>query len=99
MDHDELLEADLGQLVGNLLREVNITPVAMETSGMQENLSVVYVVGKQRLRIKKSIKASDLFPGLLLRLYIWMRQLSRSEIEDIDIPINNMFEIGIVSVI
>lgn len=75
---------------------VNISPVPMETFGMEESLSVVYVVGRKSLRIKKSTMFANLFPGLLLRLYIWMRQLSRSDIADMHIPIDNMFEIGIV---
>jgi KUP system potassium uptake protein len=53
---------------------------------------VVFVVGREKLQVN----AKGLFRKLLLGAFVWLNELSRSKIADIDFPVDKLFEVGIV---
>lgn len=53
---------------------------------------VVYIVGTERLRIADT---PGFFRRLVLRVFIWLRGLSRSKIAQMKLPYDKLFEVGI----
>lgn len=52
---------------------------------------IVYIVGKERLKVD----AKDLLRKLILETYVWLNDLSRSNITDIDFPVDKLIEVGV----
>ena len=53
---------------------------------------VVYIIGKEQLKPKSE---TSLVRRLALGAFIWLRQLSRSKVAEMDFRLNDVFEVGI----
>ena len=54
---------------------------------------MVYVMGKEQMTIKKG---TNIFRRLLLMLFLWIRENSRTKMADMNIPFDNLVEVGFV---
>jgi KUP system potassium uptake protein len=53
---------------------------------------IVFVVGKEKLQVD----AKGLFRQPLLGAFVWLNELSRSSVAEIDFPVDKTFEVGVV---
>ena len=53
----------------------------------------LYLVGKQKMRINPKY---NILKRMVLGLFLWIRENSRSKIEKLDVPVQNLVEIGFV---
>jgi len=54
---------------------------------------MVYVMGKEQMKIKKG---TNIFRKVALLAFLWIRENSRTKMADIDIPFDNLVEVGFV---
>jgi len=54
---------------------------------------MVYVMGKEQMTIKKG---TNIFRRLVLMLFLWIRENSRTKMADMNIPFDNLVEVGFV---
>lgn len=54
---------------------------------------VVYVMGKEQMTIKKG---TNLLRRALLMLFLWIRENSRTKMADMNVPFDNLVEVGFV---
>ncbi|TVY57436.1 putative potassium transporter 12 [Lachnellula cervina] len=54
---------------------------------------MVYVMGKEQMTIKKG---TNIFRRLLFMLFLWIRENSRTKMADMNIPFDNLVEVGFV---
>jgi len=54
---------------------------------------MVYVVGKEQMRIKDG---TNIFRRLVLAVFLWIRENSRTKMADMNIPVDNLVEVGFV---
>lgn len=54
---------------------------------------MVYVMGKEQMRIKEG---TNIFRRVVLWTFLWIRENSRTKMADINIPYDNLVEIGFV---
>jgi len=53
----------------------------------------VYVMGKEQMKIKKG---TNIVRRLLLEVFLWIRENSRTKMADMNIPFDNLVEVGFV---
>lgn len=103
---DSILSADLGRLIIEQLI-LCITPdnasdaSSVEPSpAVQEELDtinraaatqLVYIMGKEQMKIKKG---TNIVRRVLLMMFLWIRENSRTKMADMDIPTDNLVEVG-----
>lgn len=78
---------------GNLQDQREISTREIDALVTARQSQVVYIVGKEQLRIASK---TGLFRKLVLKVFIWLRGLSGSKIAEVDIPIDYLFEVGVV---
>ena len=54
---------------------------------------VVYVIGKEQMKIKQR---TNIFRKVLLMSFLWIRENSRTKMADMNIPFDNLVEVGFV---
>jgi KUP system potassium uptake protein len=54
---------------------------------------MVYVMGKEQMTIRKG---TNIFRRLFLMLFLWIRENSRTKMADMNIPYDNLVEVGFV---
>lgn len=54
---------------------------------------MVYVMGKEQMKIKSG---TNIFRRVLLMTFLWIRENSRAKMADLDIPFDNLVEVGFV---
>ena len=54
---------------------------------------MVYVMGKEQMKIKQG---TNILKRILLMAFLWIRENSRTKMADIDIPFDNLVEVGFV---
>jgi len=105
---DSILSADLGRLIIEQLI-LCITPddtsdaSSVEHSpAVQDELDainkaattqLVYIMGKEQMKIRKG---ANIVRRVLLMMFLWIRENSRTKMADMDIPIDNLVEVGFV---
>jgi len=57
------------------------------------NAQIVYVMGKEEMKIKKG---TNIIRRFLLMMFLWMRENSRTKMADMNIPTDNLVEVGFV---
>ncbi|TVY88032.1 Potassium transporter [Lachnellula willkommii] len=107
---DDVLTPDLGRLVVEQLilyitRDHTSTDSAISVEHSPEvqaeldvvskaaDAQMVYVMGKEQMTIKKG---TNIFKRLLFMLFLWIRENSRTKMADMNIPFDNLVEVGFV---
>jgi KUP system potassium uptake protein len=54
---------------------------------------MTYIMGKEQMTIKKD---SGIVRKLFLTLFLWIRENSRTKMQDLNIPFDNLVEVGFV---
>ena len=59
---------------------------------------VLYVVGKEQLKIMlpKGLSITGFLRSIFLNAFIWMRDLTRSKIQEMDLPYDRLIEVAFV---
>jgi len=59
---------------------------------------VLYIVGKEQLKIipPRRFSVKGLFRSIFLTAFIWMRDLTRSKIQEMNVPYDRLIEMGFV---
>jgi KUP system potassium uptake protein len=81
-----------GMLNGPLDQHDEITRQKLDALEKANKEGVVYIIGKEQL--KPNPKAGFM-RGLALNVFIWLRQLSRSKVAEMDFQLADVFEVGI----
>lgn len=109
---DRILSPDLGRMITeqlvlhvtkNTARSATSSSSSVEYSPeVQAELNVinkaaesqvVYVMGKEQMKIKKG---TNIFRKVLLMAFLWIRENSRTKMADMNIPFDNLVEVGFV---
>lgn len=106
---DNIVTPDLGRMVTEelilcLTRQTastsNETSSVEHSTEIQAELDVinkaaesqiVYIMGKEQMKIKQG---TNIFRRALLIAFLWIRENSRTKMADMDIPVNNLVEVG-----
>jgi KUP system potassium uptake protein len=51
----------------------------------------MYVIGKEEMKIRHR---TNIFRRVLLMMFLWLRENSRTKMADVNIPTNNLVKIG-----
>jgi KUP system potassium uptake protein len=57
---------------------------------------VVYVMGKEQMKLKKG---TNIVRRVVLEAFLWMRENSRTKMADMELPVDQLVEVGFVKVI
>lgn len=57
---------------------------------------MLYILGKEHLRVKKEPGLGGMLRYLFLAIFIWMRDNTRSKPAELNVPIDKLVEIGFV---
>lgn len=108
---DNVLTPDLGRMVveqlilhitrdhsstGSSASSVEHSPevqAELDVVSKAAEAQMVYVMGKEQMTIKKG---TNIFRRLFLMLFLWIRENSRTKMADINIPYDNLVEVGFV---
>lgn len=109
---DSVVSPDLGRLVIEQLvlfitRDVATTPneaassvehspevqAELEVLSKAADAQMVYIMGKEQMRIKKG---TGIVRKVLLGAFLWIRENSRTKMADMNIPYENLVEVGFV---
>ena len=106
--NEHVVTQNLGQLIGDRLRDFitghgrmpdnppdhrdEITLQRFEAVVKAYKAGVVYVIGREQLKPKPE---TSFVRRLALGAFIWLRQLSRSKVAEMDFRLNDVFEVGI----
>jgi len=106
--NEHVVTQNLGQLIGARLRDFitghggmpnnspdhrdETTRQRLEAIAKAYEAGVVYIIGKEQLKPKSE---TSLVRRLALGAFIWLRQLSRSKVAEMDFRLNDVFEVGI----
>jgi KUP system potassium uptake protein len=108
---DDIVSPDLGRTVVEQLILFITRDTASSTSSVsfvehspdvQAELSIinkaadaqmVYVMGKEQMKIKNG---TNIFRQVLLMMFLWIRENSRTKMADMNIPFDNLVEVGFV---
>jgi len=71
------------------------TEIMAELAALQhaQSQQVVYIVGKEQMRIRRG---TNLFRRAVLGLFLWIRENARSKIVGLNIPMEQLVEVGFV---
>lgn len=108
---DRIVTPDLGrmiieQLVLSITRDTSSTSenassvehspeiqAELDVINKAAEAQMVYVMGKEQMKIKKG---TNILRHALLWAFLWIRENSRTKMADMDIPYENLVEIGFV---
>lgn len=105
---DSIVSPDLGRLiVGQLTLFItrgnssNPSPVEhspavraeLDALNMAATSQLVYVMGKEEMKIRQG---TNIFRRVLLMMFLWMRENSRTKMADMNIPTDSLVEVGFV---
>jgi KUP system potassium uptake protein len=65
----------------------------LETIDKAAEAQVVYIMGKEQMKIKKG---TNVFRKVLLMAFLWIRENSRTKMQDLELPFDNLVEVGFV---
>jgi KUP system potassium uptake protein len=54
---------------------------------------VLYIIGKEQMRVKST---SNFGRAMLLRLFLWIRENTRTKIASLKIPVDKVIEVGFI---
>ncbi len=57
---------------------------------------MLYILGKEHLRIKKEAGVVGVVRHLFLAIFVWMRDNTRSKPAELNVPVDKLVEIGFV---
>lgn len=63
----------------------------LETIDKAAEAQVVYIMGKEQMKIKKG---TNIFRKALLMAFLWIRENSRTKMQDLELPFDNLVEVG-----
>jgi KUP system potassium uptake protein len=98
---DEIITPDLGKLVADKIR----TFLLSEDQAKEETRSslnalerayddqVIYIVGKVQLRIRKG---KNIFRWSVLSLFLWIRGITASKVQRLNVQVDRLVEVGFV---
>lgn len=58
-----------------------------------ESQQTVYIIGKEQMRIKRG---TNIIRGIILAMFLWIRENARSKIVGLNIPMEQLVEVGFV---
>lgn len=105
---DSILSADLGRLIIEQLilcitpdntsdeSSVELSPAVqdeLDAINKAATTQLVYIMGKEQMKIRKG---TNIVRRVLLMMFLWIRENSRTKMADMDIPIDNLVEVGFV---
>lgn len=106
--NEHVVTQNLGQLIGDRLRNFitghggmpgnppdhrdETTRQRLEAMAKAYEAGVVYVIGREQLKPKPE---TSFVRRLALGAFIWLRQLSRSKVAEMDFRLNDVFEVGV----
>lgn len=100
---DEIITPDLGILVLDLVRgflSSKSNSSASETDAERLDTlhrawksQVIYIVGKEQLKIPNK---TNMLRRFLLRAFLWMRDASRTKVQNLNVEIDRVVEVGFV---
>lgn len=76
--------------VANRDREIRAELAALQHAESQQT---VYIVGKEQMRIRH---ATNIHRRILLGVFLWIRENARSKIVGLNIPMEQLVEVGFV---
>lgn len=78
--------------VNNLLNQSEIPNTEATAFTHACNAQIVYIIDKKEL----VINADDLFCKLFLEAFVWLNEISKSRITEIDLLVDKLFEVRVV---
>jgi KUP system potassium uptake protein len=98
---DEVITPDLGKLIADAIRtfllaedqakeETRLSLNALERAYEDQ---VIYIVGKDQLRIRKG---KNLFRWSVLSLFLWIRGITASKVQRLNVQADRLVEIGFI---
>ncbi|KAK0750796.1 potassium transporter-domain-containing protein [Schizothecium vesticola] len=109
---DDVLTPDLGRVLveqlvlyitrargGGEAAAVEHTPeVSAELAVLRgaEEDQTVYIIGKEVMKVKRGGKVKGFFRFLVLEMFLWIRENSRTKLADLDIDADSLVEVGFV---
>jgi len=105
---DSIISPDLGRLVveqlilfitrshSSLASSVEHSPAVqaeLDTLNKAATAQLVYVMGKEEMKIRKG---TNIVRRVLLMMFLWIRENSRTRMADMDIPTDSLVEVGFV---
>ncbi len=68
----------------------------LETLRAAESAQMVYVLGKEVMRIGHARGVYGAVRRLLLNVFLWIRENSRTKLADLDMDVDRLIEVGFV---
>lgn len=98
---DEIITPDLGQLIVDAIRtyllskdqESDEVRSSLETLERAYKDQVIYIVGKEQLLVKKG---ANIIRWAVLSAFIWIRGITSSKVERLNVQIERLVEVGFV---
>jgi len=97
---DEVITPNLGKLVADAIRtflleetQTEETRLSLDTLERAYNDQVVYIVGKEQLLIKKG---TNFIRWSVLSLFIWIRGITSSKVQRLNVQVDRLVEIGFI---
>jgi KUP system potassium uptake protein len=98
---DEVITPDLGKLVADAIRtfllaedqEKEETRASLNALDRAYNEQVIYIIGKEQLRIKKG---TNIFRWSALSLFLWIRGITASKVQRLNVQADRLVEVGFI---
>ncbi|CAL5873712.1 uncharacterized protein PFLUO_LOCUS7994 [Penicillium psychrofluorescens] len=100
---DEIITADLGNMVFDLIRSylqgqagsdvASDEPEEMAALFHAWRTQIIYITGKEELKISST---ANVFRRIILWVFLWMRDSSRTKIQHLNVESDRLVEIGFV---
>jgi len=106
---DSILSSDLGRLIIEQLvlfvtpdsspddaSSVEYSPAIqaeLDAINRAAATQLVYIMGKEQMKIREG---TNIVRRVLLMMFLWIRENSRTKMADMNIPVDNLVEVGFV---
>ena len=98
---DEVITPDLGKLVADAIRAFLLaqdqakeeTQLSLSALDRAYDEQVIYIVGKEQLRLKKG---KNIFKWSVLSLFLWIRGITASKVQRLNVQVDRLVEIGFI---
>jgi KUP system potassium uptake protein len=57
---------------------------------------VVYIIGKEVMKVRRAKSVKGFFRFMVLEIFLWIRENSRTKLADLDIDADSLVEVGFV---